>query len=527
MNFQKGHEMPNRTSFDDCDDAAIRFVLGGEVHTLANFDPSMTILRYLREIGMRTGTKEACGEGGCGACTVVLADLDDDGMLRYRTINACLHLLPQLDGHALLTVEDLKATDGQLHPVQQALVDSHASQCGFCTPGIVMTLFALYQSGEQLEREALVNALAGNLCRCTGYRSIIDAASRMFEAEQPTAAQSKHRVNLSLGSSYPVKTGERALHELLHSMKRVNRLSIQGCTTTGRKIRYLVPVDLAEVSEMLRQYEGAILLAGGTDIGPLVAETPQNFETVIFIGKVKELRGVVISDSGITIGAATTLAEAYPVIAQYYPAFGELLLLFGSPAVRNLATIGGNIAGQSAVSDTPPALIALGSMVVLRAGSNQRTLPVEAFHTGDQKDVLAPGEFIESIYLPLPKESSMFSVYKITKRHDCDIAAISAAFYMDLKDNRIQEARICYGGMAPYAKRATQCERALVGKPWTAKTVETATQMLERDFVPTSDMRASSGYRTLVSINLLQRFYLESSLSPESLQVMAYQKKYE
>lgn len=519
--------MPNLTPFDGPEDSAIRFILGGEIKTLANIDPSMTILRYLREIGNRTGTKEACGEGGCGACTVVLVDLDHDGQLRYRTINSCLHPLPQVDGQALLTVEDLKTTDGQLHPVQQALIEAHASQCGYCTPGIVMSLFALYQAGELFSREAIVNALTGNLCRCTGYRPIIDAALCVLEADRPTLVEGNQRMSQSPGSSGRLATDEGTLRELLDSIKRSHRLSIPGSTSTGKTNRYLLPVDLAELSEMLGLYESPVLLAGGTDIGPIVSQKPQNNETIIFIGKVKELRGIVVSDSGITIGSATTLTEVYPVISRYYPAFGELLLRFGSPAVRNLATIGGNIAGRSSVSDTATALIALDSMMAVRVGSTQRTLSVEAFLTGARHDVRAPGELIESIFLPFPKKGSRFSAYKITKRHDCDIAAISAAFSLELKDNRIHQVRVCYGGMSPYVKRATHCERALTGMPWAADTMETAGHMLAKDFEPTTDGRASRDYRMLVAKNLLQRWYLESTLPPESLQVRAYQKTYE
>jgi xanthine dehydrogenase small subunit len=518
--------MADMTSFARDDDSVIRFVLGGEVKTLTNVDPSMTILQYLRKIGSRTGTKEACGEGGCGACTVVLADLESAERLRYRTINACLHLMPQVDGHALLTVEDLKGADGQLHPVQQALLDAHASQCGFCTPGIVMTLFALYQSGEPLDREAIVNALAGNLCRCTGYRSIIDAALSLFEAKQATTVEGKQPVNSPLPSDR-ITTAKSDLRELLHSMKRVKPLSLGWSTNSGRTIRYLVPVNLAEVTNMLRQYEGAVLFAGGTDIGPLVAQEPQNIDTVIFIGQVKELKGIVISDSGITIGSATTLTEAYPVLARLYPAFGDLLLRFGSPTVRNLATIGGNIASRSSVSDLAPAFIALEGQIRLRAGNEQRSVPIETFHTCDHQLVLAPGEFIEAVYLPFPNPETRFSTYKITKRHDCDIAAINVAFSMELKDDTVQQARICYGGMAPCAKRANYCERALVGQPWTLDTIETASHALEKDLEPAGDARASSAYRMTVAKNLLKRYYLESIQPPESLRVTAYQQTYE
>lgn len=520
------NDMSDSTSFARDDDSGIRFVMGGEVKTLTNFDPSMTILRFLREGGMRTGTKEACGEGGCGACTVVLADLDEGGRLRYRTINACLHLLPQLDGHALLTVEDLKGADGHLHPVQQALIDGHASQCGFCTPGIVMTLFALYQSGDPLNREAIVNALAGNLCRCTGYRSIIDAALSLFEAKHSTTVEGKQPIDSPLPSDQ-ITNGSSDLRELLHTMKRTKPLSLERCTNSGRTIRYLVPVNLAKVTDMLRQYENVILFAGGTDIGPLVAQEQQNVDTVIFIGQVKELKGIVISDSGITIGAATTLTEAYPVLARYYPAFGDILLRFGSPAVRNLATIGGNIASRSPVSDTAPTFIALEGQIRLRAGNEQRTVPIEIFHTRDHQWVLAPGEFIEAVHLPLPNPASRFSAYKITKRHDCDIAAINAAFSIELKDDTVQQARICYGGMAPCAKRATYCEGALVGQPWTLETVETASHALEKDLEPAGNERASSAYRMTVAKNLLKRYYLESIQPPENLRVTAYQQTYE
>lgn len=518
--------MSDRTSFASNDDSEIRFVMGGKVNTLTNVDPSMTILRFLRERGMRTGAKEACGEGGCGACTVVLADLDEGGGLRYRTINACLHLLPQLDGHALLTVEDLKEEDGQLHPVQQSLIDGHASQCGFCTPGIVMTLFALYQSGESLDWEAIVNALAGNLCRCTGYRSIIDAALGMFEAKHSIAVGANQPIDSPLLSDQSTNR-KNDLRELLPTIKRVKPLSLQRCANPGRPTRFLVPINIAEVTDMLREYQGAVLLAGGTDLGPLIARDSQNIDTVIFISQVKELKGVVVSDSGITIGAATTLTEAYPVLARFYPALGDLLLRFGSPAVRNLATIGGNIASRSQVSDTAPAFIALDGRIRLRAGHEQRTVPIETFHTRDHQCVLAQGEFIEAVYLPLPNPASRFSTYKVTKRHDCDIAAINAAFYMELKGHTVHKARIGYGGMAPCAKRATHCEGALVGQPWTLDTIETASHALEQDLEPAGDERASSVYRMTVAKNLLKRYYFESIQPPESLRVTTYQETYE
>jgi len=518
------NDMSDKTPFARDDDSEIRFVMGGKVKTLTGVVPSMTILRYLREEGMRTGTKEACGEGGCGACTVVLADLDDAGRLRYRTINACLHPMLQVDGHALLSVEDLKGADGQLHPVQQALLEGHASQCGFCTPGIVMTLFALYQAGEPLDREAIVNALAGNLCRCTGYRSIIDAALGLFEGKPSTAREGKQAIDSPPPSD---QIGKSNLRELLPTIQRVKSLSLEECANSGRTIRYLVPVNLAEVSDMLRQYQGAVLLAGGTDVGPLVAQEPPNMDTVIFIGHVKELKGIVISDSGITIGAATTLTEAYAVLARFYPAFGDLLLRFGSPAVRNLATIGGNFAGRSPVSDLAPAFMALEGRIRLRAGDEQRTVPMETFHTRDHHSLFAPGEFIEAVYLPLPNPASRFSIYKITKRHDCDIAAINAAFSMELKDHTVHKARIGYGGMAPCAKRATHCEHALVGQPWTLDTIETASHALEKDLEPAGDERASSAYRMTVAKNLLKRYYLESIHPQNNLRVTAYQRTYE
>lgn len=518
--------MLNRASFAKNDDSSIRFILGGEVKTLTNIDPSMTILRFLREEGMRTGTKDACGEGGCGACTVVLVDINDDGRLRYRPVNACLHLMPQVDGHALLTVEDLKGADGQLHPVQQALMDGHASQCGFCTPGIVMTLFALYQSRESLDRETIVHALAGNLCRCTGYRSIIDAALGLCKAKQLTAMEGE----LPLDSCFPSDRTTKVkndLRELLPNIQRLNPLSLERKTNSERTIRYLAPVTLSELTDMLRQYEGAVLFAGGTDIGPLVAQEPENMDTVIFIGQIKELKGIVITESGITIGAATTLTEAYPVLARYYPSLGDVLMRFGSPAVRNLATIGGNIASRSPVSDLAPAFMALDSHVIVRGSDKPRSVPIKFFQAHDHHLAFAPGELIEAVALPLPTPAHRFSTYKITKRHDCDIAAINAAFSIELKDHTVYQARICYGGMAPCVKRATHCENALAGQPWTLDTIEIASHALEKDLDPTSDARASSAYRMILAKNLLKRYYQESIHPPEKLRVTSYQKKYE
>jgi xanthine dehydrogenase small subunit len=464
-------------------------MLDGELVHAAGLPATMTVLEYLRDVAHCTGTKEGCAEGDCGACTVVLGELAADGeRIDYRAVNSCIRLLPTIDGQELVTVESLQAPGGALHPVQQAMVDHHASQCGFCTPGFVMSLFALYLQREAPTRGEVLEALAGNLCRCTGYRPIIDAGLRMGGYAPPShwrreAAQSAARL------------------QALRSLRRETSL-----TTTG----FHAPRSLDELSSALAAAPHAVLLAGGTDIGLWVTQQLRELPSIIYIGEVAELKSTRSDATGIVIGAAVPLTEGWAAIVAAYPQLAELAQRFGSPPVRNSGTLCGNIANGSPIGDAMPALMALDARITLRRGATTRELALERFYLGYQRKDLAPGEFIVSVRVPPPRAELRLASYKLSKRIDQDISAVCAAFALEQQHDRIVAARIAFGGLAAIPARARATEAALIGRPWTENSFEIAAAALAEDFQPLTDVRASSAYRLQAAGSLLRRFYFES-----------------
>jgi xanthine dehydrogenase small subunit len=493
----------------DSRDEAIRFILDGEVHTVSDIDPNTTVLTYLREHLRRTGTKEGCAEGDCGACTVVLGELVDD-RIRFRAVNSCIKFVPTLDGKELFTVESLRARDGTLHPVQRAMVECHGSQCGFCTPGFVMSLFELYKSEVDPSRQRINDALAGNLCRCTGYRPIVEAARKMYQSGNGANGSWLHRP-FSPTEDAEASADEREMVERLCGLERSKTLSLTGRGVEGGEHRYFAPTELSALAELVQRHSDAFLLAGGTDVGLWVTKSHMDLDTIIYIGDVAELKRVEVSDTHIEVGAAVTLTDAEAVIAEHFPDMGELYRRFASPPIRNAATLGGNIANGSPIGDSMPGLIALGAGLVLRLGEKTREVPLDEFFLAYRKTALAPGEFLERVRIPLEPSDRQFRTYKICKRFDQDISAVCGAFCLRLENDRVRDIRICYGGMAATPKRADQCEAALQGKDWSEETIAEGMEALDRDFTPIDDMRASAGYRSLVTRNLLRKFYLETS----------------
>jgi xanthine dehydrogenase small subunit len=471
----------------------IRFMLAGNIEEVRDCRPTDTVLDYLRERKQLVGTKEGCAEGDCGACTVVLAEAVGDEM-RYRAVNACILFLPMLDGKQLITVEDLGQGDGGLHPVQQAMVEHHASQCGFCTPGFVMSLFAMFHESEQTRpsRADIDANLAGNLCRCTGYSPIIRAA----------------QASLIPGRSDEFKSREKAVLAKLQAIRSDEMLAMGN----GRQ-RYFAPGNLAELCSLLQQHPAATMLAGATDVGLWVTKQLQQPETLIHTGGVKELKRIDRNETGgyLEIGAAVTYTDALPWIISEYPEFEELLTRLGATQVRNAGTLGGNIANGSPIGDMPPGLIALGTRLVLANSGGERVIRLEDFFIDYGQQDLRPGECVARILLPLPVTGREFRTYKLAKRIEQDISAVCAAFSVILREGAVQEVRICYGGMAGTPKRAKQCEASLERRAWTADNIEIAMQAMFKDFQPISDMRASAEYRMLAARNLLKRFYLETS----------------
>jgi xanthine dehydrogenase small subunit len=479
-------------------DATVRFYLNGALTTLPHAAPTETILDFLRLRARLTGTKEGCGEGDCGACSIIVCALDASDALAARAVNSCLAFLPMLDGTAVLTVEGL-AEGGTLHPVQQSLVDLHASQCGFCTPGFVVALAAFAATGEAPEDATLHDALAGNLCRCTGYRPILDAARTAHPA---AAAWWRGR-------------GEAIRADLL-ALKRETALATgEGGT------RYFAPTSAAAAATLLAQYPDARIVAGATDLGLAVSKHKLDPPVVISLGAAADLRCVEIGPDVIRLGAGTTHGEALPALDAHFPSLGTLIRRFGSRQIRNLGTIGGNLATASPIGDLPPTLLALGATLDLRSERGARTIAVDDFFTGYRKTALARDELIAAISLPRLRPGQHFRTYKISKRYDQDISTVCGAFLVALEKGRIAAARLAYGGMASTPKRAAGAERALIGKAFVPAAIEAAVQALAGDFTPLSDFRGGAAYRQRIAANLLRRFYLDASASGERCDVAA------
>jgi xanthine dehydrogenase small subunit len=456
----------------------IHFRLGSETRRLCATDPAMTVLEYLRGMERLAGTKEGCAEGDCGACTVILVD-HDNGQARYQAVNACILFVSALDGRQLLTVEHLTAADGTPHPVQQAMVRHHGSQCGYCTPGFVMSIAAL-KTEAAADRTAVNEALAGNLCRCTGYRPIVDAALEVCtQREQPPAE--------------PVRVPDGML-VLRH----------------GDAICF-APRSVAELADTLLRHPEAVIVAGGTDVGLWVTKQHRTLPLTVALDAIAELRHVSEASGTIRIGGAATYQDALPVLEKHYPDFGALIRRIGARQIRNRGTIGGNIANASPIGDSPPPLLALDAALVLRRGDEQRVVKLEDFFTGYRSTILQPGEFIERIDVPLPRDGEPFRCYKISKRFDQDISAVCAAFRLRLEDGVVRDIRIGFGGMAATPIRPHAVEDALIGRAWTIEAIRAAQAVMDNTLAPLSDLRASAAYRRTVARNLLLKVFLETS----------------
>ncbi|WP_082365237.1 xanthine dehydrogenase small subunit [Bosea vaviloviae] len=468
----------------------LRFVLGDELVEIASCDPTLTVLDWLRLDRRMTGSKEGCAEGDCGACTVVIGRLDH-GALRYEAINACIRFLPTLDGCHLLTVEHLKGADGALHPVQQAMVDCHGSQCGFCTPGIVMSLFALWLNEDAPSVSRIEDALAGNLCRCTGYEPIVAAAQQMYR----------------LGSRDGFATRRISIQAQLQALTDAETLSLGG-----PEGKFIAPASIETLADLVIAHPRATLVAGATDVGLWVTKGMRRLDPVIFLGRVQALRLTEDRGDHLRIGAMATHADVRPALAALSPQLDELMRRFGGEQVRNAGTIGGNIANGSPIGDLPPVLIALGAKLVLRRGNEERRISLESFFIDYRKQDRREGEFVDAVIVPKPEPDALLHVSKISKRFDEDISAVCGAFLLRLgEDGRIAEARVAYGGMAGIPKRAAVAEAALIGRMWDEAAVDAAIAALPADFTPLSDMRASAGYRLSVAGNLLRRFLIETT----------------
>ena len=450
------------------------------------YRPTTTVLQYLRALPGHRGAKEGCAEGDCGACTVVLAEESAPGTLTYCAADSCLLFLPMVHGKQLITVENLRDTDGALHPVQRALVALHGSQCGFCTPGIVMSLFALFKSGDTPDRASVVDALVGNLCRCTGYRSVIDAA---LEA----CAGDRHD---------QFTDGETAVCSLLRTIPRETLL-----LNTGSQ-RYCRPSTLGEALAYRAEHPEALVLCGATDVALRVTKKHEHLSSLLDLSGIPELRTVRGEGETLAIGSAVTLQELLIASREVCAPLGDMLVVFGSRQIRSMATLGGNLGTASPVSDTLPVLLALKAGVRLEKFGEWRMVPLEDFVTGYRQTACGKDELITSIVIPGIPEGTNVRSYKISRRRDMDISSVSACFRLTLDaSGNVSSTVLAFGGMAATVGRARHVEALLQGAPWTHNSVVTAVKELAKDFAPITDVRGSASFRMTVARNLLLQFW--------------------
>jgi xanthine dehydrogenase small subunit len=480
-------------------DSKISFWLNDEIIELEKLKSDQTLLDFLRLEKTLRGTKEGCAEGDCGACTVLVGRLKK-GKLRYQAVNACISFVASLHGTHIVTIEHLKSDQG-LHPIQQAMVEHHGSQCGFCTPGFVMSLYAMWMENANPTTTEIEEALQGNLCRCTGYQPIVKAARNIAKFG-------------SLEQDFLVKERQQNI-DRLQALQNDTPIAIES---DGDQI--FVPKTKAQLAEIYAAHPDATLVAGATDVGLWVTKFMRPITPSIYLTALRDFDVVEEKDGQLIIDGGVTYTDLLPLIDEKLPQLSVYWRRIGGAQVRNMGTIGGNIANGSPIGDTPPALIALGATITLQKGKETRQLPLEKFFIEYRKQDRAPGEFVAQIHLPLPKPEAHFAAYKTSKRRDEDISAVAAAFHLETDGNKIGSLRIAYGGMAGVPKRADNAEAALNGQPLNRDTFENALDAFDQDFTPMTDMRASATYRQQVAKNLLLRFYDEHFGEAESLDAL-------
>lgn len=474
--------------------SVIQFIQDGKLESIdftkTDLPPATTLLNYLRQSPCHKGTKEGCAEGDCGACTVVLAEPDQEGQMTYTAVDSCLVLLPMIHGKQLITVENLSGENTGLHPVQRALVDNHGSQCGYCTPGFVMSLFALYKKGTVPDKSEIEDALTGNLCRCTGYRPIIDSAAKSCTGSKTDLFTDSEKA--TAGKLIEIKNAGHSL-----------QLNSSGQC-------YYQPRHIEEALAIMKNHPEIITISGATDIALRITKRHEFLPSILDISSVQELKKIEISDQDVVIDAGVPLERIRTSLRDQLPALCEMLDVFGSRQIRSLATLGGNLGSASPIGDTLPVLIAMNAVVKLMSLSESRDVPVSEFITGYRQTLRKPDELITGVKIPLKSKGTEIRSYKISKRKDLDISTVSGGFSIRIEDGIVKDIILAFGGMAAKTERATTAEELIKGKPWNSETIRAASETIYHFFTPRSDARSGDEFRRLAARNLLLRFWEET-----------------
>ena len=468
----------------------IQFILNDKLIKINNLNTNITVLKYLREIKKLNGTKEGCASGDCGACTAVVVEIDNN-KLNYKSINTCIMFLYALHGKQLITVENLN--NNKLHPVQQSMVDNHGSQCGFCTPGFIMSMFSMYKNKIRPSNDNIDEHLAGNLCRCTGYNSIKKAAKKMYTYVKKDK----------------FSNNENKIIKLLKSIHSSDVL------IKNNNYKFYIPSNLRNLINYTKSDTNYKYVTGGTDLALEVTKKNYDINSLIYLGNNKDLNYINIKDNYINIGSSTPISKLLPVLKKYYPSFANMFYRYGSTQIRNVASIGGNLGSASPIGDSLPVLLALNANLILQ-GKKERKIKILNFFKSYRKTDLKNNEFIKEIKIPIHKKH-ILKCYKISKRFDDDISSVFVAFLLSLKNNIIIDLNIAFGGMASIPKFAFKTQKFLIGKKFNKNNIYKSKDFIEKDFNPLSDMRASEKYRKLVSKNLLEKFFLEIQNNQKNL----------
>ena len=462
----------------------IKFIFENKIQKIKNPDPNETILDYVRLKLKKTGTKEGCAEGGCGACTVVIGELKKNNII-YKAINSCIAFTTSLEGKQLLVVEDLMLENGSLHPVQSAMVNYHGSQCGFCTPGFVMSLFSMYKNNTSYDKKTIEESISGNLCRCTGYRPIIDSAKSLNNSKSDQFKKKKKK-NKNL----------------------IKKIRSESIYINYKNKKYFAPRSVNELKKIIKQYPNLDFMSGGTDMSLIVTKQKKDIKNIVYLNSINELNYIKENKKYIEVGATTPLRKFELFIKKHYSDFNVILKRYGSVQIRNVATMAGNIATASPIGDSLPLLLSLDASIVLESFDKKTILPLKNFFISYRKTKLKKGQFISSIRIPRFKKN-IFKAYKISKRIDDDISSVCASFNLAIVNKKIKNIKIAYGGMAAIPKRAIYCEKILLNSNFSEDIILKAQKTLEKDFQPINDMRASKDYRMEIAKNLLMKCFAE------------------